>query len=185
VKRRNLIAAALLSATALLAQDEGRIMAPVEGAALDGGAVRIIATAPGGRILLDGRAVTLEEPFPSVFHADVTPAPGEHVLELIWEAGRREVKFYVGPNPPPEFSPYREHPPVATDCTHCHGLSRRGRFRFSGGCFSCHDQESFSAKHTHPAGQLAQCGMCHNAHGSTAPKLLLYTKETACKLCHN
>jgi predicted CXXCH cytochrome family protein len=27
--------------------------------------------------------------------------------------------------------------------------------------------------------------MCHNAHGSTVKAHLLYSKEAACKLCHN
>jgi hypothetical protein len=27
--------------------------------------------------------------------------------------------------------------------------------------------------------------MCHNAHGSTVKSHLLYSKEVACKLCHN
>ena len=27
--------------------------------------------------------------------------------------------------------------------------------------------------------------MCHNAHGSVVKAHLLYSKETACKICHN
>lgn len=179
-----LLAGGMLAALGL-AQEEGRIMAPVDRAAFAGGPIRVLASAPDGKLLLDGKEITAEQPFPNVLQTIVSPAPGEHLLRLVWEGGERQVRFHSGPNAPPEFSPYREHPPAATECTHCHGLSRRGRFRFSGGCFTCHQQETFSAKHTHPAGQLEQCGMCHNAHGSTAAALLLHPKETACKLCHN
>lgn len=179
-----LLAGGMLAALAF-SQDEGRIMAPVDRASFAGGPIRVLALAPVGKLLLDGKEIPAEQPFPNILQTSVSSGPGEHILRLIWEGGRQEVRFHVGPNPPPEYSPYREHPPIATECTHCHGLSRRGRFRFSGGCFSCHRQETFSAKHTHPPGQLEQCGMCHNAHGSTAAALLLHPKETACKLCHN
>ena len=185
MKRWPALLAAGLTAAAAFAQDEGRIMAPVDRAAFEEGSIRVLASAPAGQLLLDGKEVPAEQPFPNVLQASVSPSPGEHVLRLTWEGGQQEVRFYSGPNPPPEFSPYREHPPAATECAHCHGLSRRGRFRFSGGCFSCHRQETFSAKHTHQPAQLELCGMCHNAHGSTAAALLLHPKETACKLCHN
>lgn len=160
-------------------------MAPVAGSAFQAGPIRIIATAPGGTLLLDGKEIPAEEPFPNVFQASVNPEPGSHLLRLSWAGGRQEVSFYSGPNPPAGFTPYREHPPIATECAQCHGLSRRGRFRFTGGCFSCHQKETFSAKHTHPPGQLDQCGMCHNAHGNTTAALLIHPKEIACKLCHN
>lgn len=181
---RALLAAGLLAVVAH-AQDEGRIMAPVDRAAFAEGPIRVLASAPVAKLLLDGKEIPAEQPFPNVLQTSVSPGPGEHRLQVIWEGGQQEVRFHVGPEPPAEFRPYREHPPVATECTQCHGLSRRGRFRFSGGCFACHQQETFSAKHTHPPGQLEQCGMCHNAHGSTATALLVHPKETACKLCHN
>ena len=79
-----------------------------------------------------------------------------------------------------------EHPPVAeVKCTQCHELSSRGRFRFrNNSCFDCHPKESFAKVHTHDATVLTECGLCHNAHGSTVKAHLLYPKETACKQCH-
>lgn len=178
--------AALLCAAAPAAEEAGKIMRPVEGAALKAGPVDIIATAPGGKLELDGRPVTVEQPFPDVFHAVVPASPGAHTLALIWPDGRTQIKFFVGANPPAGFKPFHQHPPLeGVKCTQCHEISRRGRFRFKGGCFDCHQQDTFVKAHTHDAARLAQCGMCHNAHGSTAKANLLYPKETACKLCHN
>ena len=176
----------LCLAVSLWAEDAGQIMRPTEGAALRGSDVDIVATAPGGAILLDGKAVSAEQPFPNVWHAAVKASPGVHLLTLSWDGGKKEVHFYSGPNPPAGFAPFHQHPPVAeVTCTQCHEMNKRGRFRFKGGCFDCHQQEGFAKVHTHDAARLEQCGMCHNAHGSTAKALLLYSKETACKICHN
>lgn len=176
----------LLCAGSLAADEAGQIMRPADGAAMPAGAIDIIATAPGGKLQLDGKPVSVEEPFPSVFHGTLRPAPGVHTLALVWPDGRKEVRFFVGANPPAEFKPFRQHPPLAdVPCTQCHEMSKRGRFRFKGGCFDCHRQESFLKAHTHDPGVLGQCGMCHNAHGSTEKAHLLYPKATACKMCHN
>jgi predicted CXXCH cytochrome family protein len=142
--------------------------------------------APGGRLELDGQPVDAEQPFPNVLHAKLPAGPGEHTVALIWEGGRQEVKVFVGDHPPEGFKPFRMHPPPAgLDCTKCHGMSRRGRFRFEGDCFTCHTDEQFTAKHPHPKHVLEQCGMCHNAHGSTADALQIYPRETACRQCHS
>ncbi len=164
----------------------GKIVRPVDGAAIASGVVEIAATAPAGKQEFDGQPVDAEEPFPGVFHATVKPTPGEHTLALVWEGGREEVKFFVGNQAPAGFQPFVEHPPAAEiACTQCHGLSRRGRFRFTGGCFDCHQQEAFAKPHFHPSHELADCGMCHNAHGSTAKAHLTMPKTLACKQCHN
>ncbi|MFQ5929418.1 MAG: hypothetical protein ACE5MK_06950 [Acidobacteriota bacterium] len=166
-------------------EEEGTIMRPEDGSALPLGEISIVAGGPGGKLELDGQAINTEEPFPDVFHAKVTPSPGEHKLALVWQGGRREIRFFVGDNAPPEFRPFRKHPPIAVECTWCHGLSRRGRFRFKGGCFHCHHQETFADIHQHPPHILEQCGLCHNAHGSTVKAHLILQREKACKLCHN
>jgi predicted CXXCH cytochrome family protein len=183
------LAAALLTA-ALLAvvasgQNEGRILRPVDGDALSTETADIIATAPAGHLELDGKPIDAEQPFPNVFHARIKTSAGEHRLALVWEGGRNEIRFFTGGNPPAEFKAFQQHPPLeAVECTQCHGVSRRGRFRFEGGCFACHAEDNFTKTHPHAVHVLQECGLCHNAHGSTEKGHLLYPKEKACKLCH-
>jgi predicted CXXCH cytochrome family protein len=185
--RAQLAALAIAVAGPLVGADEaGTIMRPVDGAALGVGPVDVVATARGGKLEMDGRPVVAEQPFPNVLHATTSPAPGAHTLVLSWEGGRKEIRIWVGPNPPAEFKPFQRHPPLeGVQCTQCHEMSKRGRFRFKGGCFDCHQQAAFPKSHRHEAGVLEQCGMCHNAHGSTVKGHLLYSRETACKQCHN
>lgn len=178
----------VLGALALFAADadENKIVRPSDHSALATGPIDIAAMAPDGRLELDGRPVEAEHPFPNVLHARIDAEPGEHVVALIWEGGRREVRVYVGEDPPAGYQPFRMHPPPAgLACTECHALSRRGTFRFRGDCFTCHTDEQFTAKHPHPKHVLEQCGMCHNAHGSTAAALQLYDRDTACRQCHS
>lgn len=166
-------------------ESEGKIMRPVDGSVLSSGQADIIATAPLGKLQLDGHALAAEQPFPDVFHTVVPVSPGLHFLALLWQGGRTDIHFFVGANPPPGFAPFHQHPPVAAvQCTTCHEMSEHGRFRFKGGCFGCHQRETFVKIHTHNDTVLSQCGTCHNAHGSTAKADLLYPKDTACRLCH-
>ncbi len=167
-------------------EDSGKIMRPADGAALASGEVDIVATAPAGKLQLDGVPLVAEEPFPNVFHASAKADPGQHTLALIWEGGRKQVNFFVGENPPAEYKPFSQHPPLAdVECTQCHDVSRRGRFRFKGGCFDCHQKQDFTKVHPHPVHILQDCGMCHNAHGSTVKAHMILAKELACKQCHN
>ena len=182
--KQTLLAAAWCLAPAQ-AQDEAKILRPTDRSAFSPGEISIVATAPAGKLELNGQALAAEEPFPNVLHAKVNLSGGEQTIALVWEGGRRQVRIFVGDNPPPEFQLFRPHPPVAVECTQCHGLSRRGRFRFTGGCFDCHEQEKFFAPHEHEPHVLEECGQCHNAHGSTTRSLLVFPRETACKLCHN
>ncbi len=177
--------AMMLCGLLIAAEDAGKIMRPADGAAISGDQVDIAATAPAGKLELDGKVITAEQPFPNVFHATLKPPPGAHKLALTWDGGRKEIRFFMGANAPAEFQAFHQHPPVANvQCTQCHELSKRGRFRFKGGCFDCHQNRTFAKIHTHEASVLAECGMCHNAHGSTVKADLLYPRETACKLCH-
>jgi predicted CXXCH cytochrome family protein len=181
------LTAVLLLTCGCFAADEeaGRIMRPSDRSAFPIGDVDIVATAPAGKLQLDGKPLAADQPFANVFHAVLKPAPGLHSLALIWEGGRKEVPFFVGPQAPAGFEPFRQHPPLAgVQCTQCHELTARGRFHFKGGCFDCHQQVTFAKIHTHDAGVLSECGLCHNAHGSTVKAHLLYPKEAACKLCH-
>jgi predicted CXXCH cytochrome family protein len=176
-----------LVAAAPAAEEEGRIMRPAETSVYPPGEVDIAATAPAGRLELDGRLVAADQPFPNVFHAKVKASAGPHTLVLAWDGGRREVHFFAGPGAPAGFQPFRQHPPgMDTPCTQCHEMSSRGRFRFrTGACFDCHQREGFAKVHTHEPAALAECGMCHNPHGSTVKAHLVYPKETACKQCHD
>jgi predicted CXXCH cytochrome family protein len=181
------LASLVIFTTLTTAADEaGRIMSPTDKSAFSSGPVRIIATAPDGRLELDSKPVAPESPFPNVVTAKVTPGPGQHVLALIWPGGRREVTFSVGPDTPAGFQPFRPHPPGGeTACTQCHGLSQRGRFVFKGGCFDCHARDPFPKIHSHTAEILSECGLCHNAHGSAAKAHLTLSKELACRQCHS
>jgi predicted CXXCH cytochrome family protein len=183
-------AAFLIALCALLLtaadNDAGRIMRPTDGAALASSDVDIVASAPNGKLALDGTDIVAEQSFPNVFHAVVKAGAGVHSLVLSWDGGKREIHFYTGADPPTGFTPFHQHPPLAgVACTQCHEVNKRGRFRFKGGCFDCHQPEGFVKVHTHDAARLEQCGMCHNAHGSSVKADLLYVKETACKMCHS
>ena len=167
-------------------EDAGKILRPANNSFYKNGPIDLIATAPAGKLQLDGILLQVEQPFPDVFHATLKSSPGMHSLVLLWEGGKKEVHFFVGPNPPAAFQPFHQHPPIAgVECTQCHGLNRRGRFVAKGGCFDCHASDDFTKIHTHEPAKFEQCGMCHNAHGSTVKADLLYSKETACKICHN
>ena len=162
------------------------IVKPPNGAWIRGDTVEIIAKATGGRLLLDGAEVSVERPFPGVLHARVPVAAGQHALSVESGEGTQSVTFVAGPEHlDPEAKPYADHPPVSIECQHCHGVSRRGRFRFSGGCDSCHAKEQFIRTHSHEAHELASCGMCHDAHGSSAASLLVLSRDRACTQCHN
>jgi predicted CXXCH cytochrome family protein len=186
---RLIVAAALgiLPLPAGAADDEfGKILRPVDHSWLASGALDIVATAPGGTLELDGAPINAEQPFPNVFHAVLRAPPGSHSLVLRWDGGKKEITFFSGPNAPADFQAFRQHPPLAgAQCTQCHWLNQRGRFAFRGGCFDCHQRDGFARIHTHDPVVLEQCGMCHNAHGSVVKAHLLYSKENACKICHN
>ena len=189
LKARLLLAAAIgLTFGPQSAADEevGKILRPADNSSHQSGQIDLVATAPSGKLQLDGVLIQTEQPFPDVFHATLKASPGLHSLVLQWEGGKKEVHFFVGPNPPAAFQPFHQHPPIpGVQCTQCHGLNRRGRFVFKGGCFDCHQRDGFAKIHTHDAARLEQCGMCHNAHGSTVKADLFYSKETACRICHN
>ena len=170
-----------------VADDEvGKILRPANNSSYNSGPIDLVATAPSGKLQLDGIVIEAERPFPEVLHASVKAGPGMHSLVLVWEGGKKEVRFFVGPNPPADLQQFHQHPPIpGVQCTQCHELNRRGRFVFKGGCFDCHKKDDFAKVHTHEPAVLERCGMCHNAHGSTVKAHLLYSKETACKICHN
>lgn len=175
-----------LAVAGFSAEDDGKILRPADHSSHANGPVDIVATAPAGKLQLDGKPLSPEHPFPNVFHLSVQPAAGLHRLTLSWDGGKKEVEFFAGPNPPAGFAPFHQHPPVAgVQCTQCHELTKRGRFHFKDGCFDCHQQEAFVKVHTHKPDVLSECGLCHNAHGSTVKAHLILTKELACKQCHN
>lgn len=183
---RSLAVALLLILSPAIGAASGLIVKPPDGSWIPGDAVEIIARCTDCRLLLDGKALEAEEPFPGVFRVAVTVPAGEHVVRLDSQEVTQEVTFRAGASPSgDQRRPYTDHPPVATACTHCHSVSRRGRFRFSGGCDTCHAREPFIRTHSHEPHEIASCGMCHDAHGSSSASLLLMAKERACKQCHN
>src|SRR5579863_8512229 len=90
-------------------EDAGRIMRPVDGAGLTNGQADIIATAPSGKLELDGQPVEAQQPFPNVFHAVIKVSPGTHTLVLSWNGGKKEIHFFSGPTPPTGFAPFHQH----------------------------------------------------------------------------
>src|SRR5260370_15548391 len=149
--RLALIAAiGLMCGSPSVADDEaGNTVSPADNSTQQSGKIDVVATAPSGKLQLDGVSIEAERPFPEVFHATLKAAPGMHSLVLLWEGGKKEAHFFVGPNPPAGFQPFHQHPPLAdVQCTQCHGLNRRERFVFKGGCFDSHRQESVSKVHT-------------------------------------
>lgn len=180
------LAVAATSLVVLAADGDLQIVKPVDGSWLNGQEVEIIAKVTDGKLFLDDAPVPAAEPFPGVFHARVEVESGLHSLRLESEGEAREIRFHVGAAPAgDETGAYVDHPPVRIDCTHCHSVSRRGRFRFSGGCQTCHAKEQFIQTHSHEPHELTSCGMCHDAHGSSVAKLLVMPRERACKQCHN
>lgn len=181
-----ILAAALVAAAASHAALANSIVKPPDGAWIPGGEVEVIAMAAGGRLFVDGEPVRAREPFPGVLHFLVNVGDGRHTVRLESADGSITNVFHVGADPGIELArPYTDHPPVQTACTHCHSVSRRGRFRFSGGCDSCHGKDTFIQTHSHEQHELASCGMCHDAHGSSTARLLVVPQEQACKQCHN
>lgn len=183
---RFLALAVLLASNISLAADAGSIVKPPEGAWIQGEQVEIIAKAAEGSLFVDGKPLQPEEPFPGVLHAKVAVSAGQHTIRLDSADGSSIVSFHAGPTAEGQnVKPYADHPPVQVACTHCHSVSRRGRFRFSGGCETCHAKEPFIRTHSHEMHELSSCGMCHDAHGSSTAKLLVLSQEQACKQCHN
>ncbi len=183
-----LIAVLVAVQLAALGQDEGtRIVSPPDKAHFLEGNIDIVAKAPeDAKLTMDSRTVQALRPFPSVLHAATILPDGEHELTLTWAEGSQTIGFYVGESAPAGYSEFSRHPPQSMlQCERCHGLSRRGRFRFSGGCFYCHLKDGFETAHSHEPHVLESCGLCHDAHGSTAAKHLVLSKELACKQCHN
>jgi predicted CXXCH cytochrome family protein len=167
-------------------EEIGKILRPADHSSFESGQVDVVATAPSKKLQLDGLFLQVNQPFANVFHTTLKVPPGLHSLILLWDGGKKEVQFFAGMNPPPGYQPFRQHPPLSdVQCTQCHGLNKRGRLVFKGGCFDCHQRDGFAKIHTHEPVVLEQCGSCHNAHGSVVKAHLLYPRETACKICHN
>jgi hypothetical protein len=126
-------------------EDAGKIMRPADHSWYEVGPVDLVATAEAGQLQLDGAPIQAEQPFPNVFHAALKVSPGLHSVVLTWEGGRREVRFFVGADPPEGYRGFHQHPPApGVQCTNCHGLNSRGRFVFKGGCFDCHQNAGFT-----------------------------------------
>lgn len=178
--------ALLASLTGAAWAEVGTIVKPRDGTWIRSEEVEVIARAAGASLHLDGKLVAADEPFPGVLHARVPVAAGPHVLRLASAEGAHEVRFHSGAEAPADAgAPFVDHPPLRIECTHCHSVSRRGRFRFGGGCQACHGEEQFIHTHSHQPHELASCGMCHDAHGSSVAKHLVLPPEQACKQCHN
>ena len=139
-----------------------------------------------GTILFDGSPIPTKERAPGVLTFVLNPSIGRHTLELRFEGGSNAITFHSG-DFPEKGKPFRFHPPAAT-CETCHAV-KAGAWSFKSDllettCEGCHILKEFAKTHTHNTGQLAECGMCHNPHGSTESFHLKYPRNVACKQCH-
>ena len=83
---------AVIAVTLAAADDEsGKILRPADNSSHKGDQIDIVATAPSGKLQLDGAFITNEQPFPNVLHATLKATPGLHSLVLVWEGGKKEV----------------------------------------------------------------------------------------------
>lgn len=188
---RSLLACALLALCGFARQEESpRILRPVDGCILEAGSISVIAKAAGnGELRLDGKTVRATRPAAGVLTAVLELSPGKHELVLVSDGGEQRIRFQTGANPapPPDWKPYRIHPPAA-DCDACHAV-RDGAWNLIGevagpGCLTCHDSTSFADVHTHSPGEMDDCALCHDPHGSTAKRHLIMPKTFACTQCH-
>jgi predicted CXXCH cytochrome family protein len=154
------------------------------------GPLSIIARGTAGSELrLDGKVLAAAQPSAGVLSATATPSAGPHTLSLVTGDGEQRIEFLVrgGSGAPPGWKPFRPHPPPAS-CESCHAV-RDGAWGFqratlAPSCFACHDQKAFAPSHSHNEVVLAECQLCHHAHGSTEKFHLKIPRDTACKLCH-
>ena len=164
------------------------ILRPTDQSVLEANEVQVIARA--GEVKLDGKAI--REPQTRFLRRalSINVAVGKH--ELSWNSGDslQRIQFAVttprSKNAPPGWKTYRAHPPQA-ECQDCHAGEQPGEFKkatVAETCFTCHEQKTFAAGHTHNDEVLAECILCHNPHGSTEKFHLKMTRETACKQCH-
>src|SRR6266446_9878895 len=78
-------------------EETGKILRPADNSSHQSGQIDLVATAPSGKLQLDGVLIQTEQPFPDVFHATLKASPGVHSLVLQWDGGKKEVHFFVGP----------------------------------------------------------------------------------------
>ena len=183
---RQLGLAALAGLTGAAGAEGGTIVKPRDGTWIRSEEVEVVAKAAGANLHLNGKPIPAEELFPGVLHARVQVLAGQHVLRLESDEGVHEVRFHSGTAAPRNAgAPFVDHPAVRIECTHCHSVSRRGRFRFGGGCRACRGAEQFIHTHSRQPHELASCGMCLEAHGSSDAKHLVLPPEQACKQCLN
>lgn len=180
----------LLAPLLCLAQPNSSVTihSPPPDSAFTEGPVHFIAAASQAKLLLDGQPAPASVPAPGVLFAELTPKPGLHELALETSEGRKALRIYVGPAPPPGFAVFRPHPATAS-CNNCHAV-KDGEWSWKRAslvsiCFDCHNRETFPKSHTHVPSVLADCQICHNPHGSTVPAHLTLSKDKACKQCHN
>ncbi len=161
--------------------DAPAILRPMDHSIVEAGPLTVIARTTG-ELRLDGQLLNTAEPAPGIRTATATLTPGRHQVQ----SGDHKADIFAGPGAPAGFRPYRLHPPGGAACDTCHVL-RQGAWEFKGAstsCLGCHDQKKFPAGHTHNSEVLAECGLCHDAHGSTEKLHLKVSREVACKLCH-
>jgi predicted CXXCH cytochrome family protein len=188
-RSRLALAAVLLALAFARAVETPAILSPPADSAFEKGPLTVIAAAPAGsKLLLDGEPAPAASPAPGVLAATLNPKPGLHEIALETPNGRKAIRIAVGPAPPSGFTAFRPHPATAT-CENCHAVKDGAwswkRPSLVSICFDCHNKETFPKSHTHVPGILADCQICHDPHGSTAPAHLVLSKDQACKQCHN
>ena len=83
------------------------------------------------------------------------------------------------------------HPAMDDDCTICHDPHLKMAPGIQPGlCAECHDLEDQAFRDSHYNLQPANCGGCHNPHGSSKPKLMrayghVPFVDRECDICHD
>ena len=137
-------AVGVLCGRVFAADDEiGKILRPADHSSFESSQVDVVATAPSGKLQLDGAWMKTEQPFPFVFHTVMNVSPGLHSLALVWDGGKKESAVFCRHESSRWLSAVSTASPLSdVQCTQCHGLNKRGRFIFKGGCFSIATSET-------------------------------------------
>lgn len=162
---------------------------PLDQTVLPAGPITVVArTAGKAELRLDGKPIAASQPAANVLTATVNPAPGRHELAF----DDQKIQFFArtaanAAGAPQGWSEFKTHPPAAS-CDTCHAI-KEGAWTFKNDvlgdtCFGCHNAKQFPGVHSHTSETLAECQMCHLAHGSTVKGHLKMKKELACKQCH-
>jgi predicted CXXCH cytochrome family protein len=105
--------------------------------------------------------------------------------------GSEQRTVFIGERGPAGWYQARAHGPVPSEpgrhrCSGCHEMAdgKLGPAPTPRACETCHSDVAVQTIHRHVTPPLARCGLCHDPHGATRPKLLTDAREKLCTRCH-